>query len=47
MFITHKKEQRADDAPWILCGCGYDIGQQLELQFDPQPGNFYMPWMQP
>ena len=32
----------ADAAPiWRCCACG--IGQQLQLQFDPLPGNFHMP----
>ena len=27
------------------CGCG--VGQQLQLRFDPLPGNFHMPQVQP
>ena len=27
------------------CGCG--VGQQLQLLFDPWPGNFHMMWVQP
>ena len=30
---------------WRCCSCGR--GLQLQLQFDPQPGNFHMPWVQP
>ena len=30
---------------WLCCGCS--IGQQLQLQFDPQPGNIYMPQVWP
>ena len=26
---------------------GYGVGQQLQLQFHPQPGNFHMPWEGP
>ena len=29
----------------VSCGCGRDW--QLELQFDPWPGNFHMPWVWP
>ena len=33
--------QVTDVARTCCChGCG--VGQQLQLQFDPQPGNFYM-----
>ena len=27
------------------CGCG--VGQRLQLQFDPKPGNLHMPQVQP
>ena len=26
-------------------GCGCGVGQQLQLCFDPQLGNFHMPWV--
>ena len=29
----------------VECGCG--VGQQLQLQFDPEAGNFHMPPVQP
>ena len=31
----------------IRCCCGCDVGQQLELQFDPDLGNFHMPRVWP
>ena len=31
------------DSAWILCCCSCDIGQQLQLRFDPYPGNFHTP----
>ena len=41
-----KLHHRADAAHiWHCCGLG--AGQQLQLQFDPQPGNLHMPWVQP
>ena len=30
---------------WRCCGC--DVGQQLQLCFDPQPGNLQVPWVWP
>ena len=30
---------------WCCCGCG--VGQQLQLRFDPYPGNFHMLWVWP
>ena len=38
---------QVEDAAQIpnCCGCG--VGQQLQLQFDPQHGNFHMPQMWP
>ena len=27
--------------------CGWGIGWQLQLQFDPESGNFHMPWLHP
>ena len=30
---------------WCCCGCG--IGWQLQLQFNPWPGNFHMLQVQP
>ena len=27
---------------WIWCGRGGGVGQQLQLPFDPLPGNFHM-----
>ena len=35
------------DAAQIWCCCGCGIGQQLQLQFDPLPGNCHMPQVQP
>ena len=35
------------DESWIWHHCGCGIGQQLQLQFSPQPGNFQMMWVQP
>ena len=35
------------DKSWILHYCGCDIGQQLQLLFDPWPGNFHMLWVWP
>ena len=34
--------QLADVAPILSC-CGCGVGRQLQLQFDPQPGNLHMP----
>ena len=31
------------DATWIQRCCGYGMDQQLQLRFDPQPGNLHMP----
>ena len=31
------------DAARIPSCCGYGRGQQLQLRFDPLPGNFHMP----
>ena len=31
----------------ILCCCGCGVGQQLQLQFDPYPGNLHVPGEQP
>ena len=36
---------QATDVTWIWCCCG--IGWELQLQCDPQPGNFQMPQVQP
>ena len=30
------------DVAWILHSYGCSTGQQLQLQFDPYPGNFHM-----
>ena len=32
------------DGAWILCFgcCGRGMGQQLQLWFNPEPGNFHM-----
>ena len=30
---------------WHCCGCG--VGQQLQLQFVPYPGNFHVPQVRP
>ena len=30
------------DVAWILSCCGCGVGWQLQLQFDPEPGNFRM-----
>ena len=27
------------------CGCGCVVGRKLQLQFNPLPGNFHMPWV--
>ena len=35
------------DVAQIPCGCGYGIGQQLQLPFNPESGNFHMPQGQP
>ena len=35
------------DTAWIQCCCGCGVGRQLQLLFDPSPGNFHMPWVQP
>ena len=29
---------------WPCCGCG--VSHQLQLQFNPSPGNFHMPQVQ-
>ena len=33
------------DMAWILICCGCGVDQQLQLQFDPYPGNHHMPWV--
>ena len=35
------------DAPQILHYCGCGVGWQMQLQFDPLPGNFYKLWVWP
>ena len=35
-----------EDVAWILCYCGCGVGQQLQLLFNPWPGNFHMPQVQ-
>ena len=35
--------QAMAEAAWILCQCGCGVGWQLQLQFDPWPGNLRMP----
>ena len=35
----------AADVAWILCGCS--VGRQLQLWFDPLPGNLHMPQVWP
>ena len=35
------------DVAWIQCYYGWGIGQHLQLQFDPQPGNFHMLYVWP
>ena len=35
------------DMAWILRCHGCGIGQQLQLQFDPYPGNLHMPPVRP
>ena len=30
------------DVVWIPCYCGCGADQQMQLQFDPQPGNLHM-----
>ena len=32
---------------WIQHYCGCGVGQQLQLRFDPYPGNLHMPWVWP
>ena len=32
---------------WIWHGCGSGVGQQLQLWFDPWPGNLHMLWVWP
>ena len=32
------------EAARIWCCCGCCVGRQLQLQFDPQPGNFHLPY---
>ena len=39
--------QVTEDMAWIEHFCGYGVGQQLQLQFDPWLGNFCMPWVKP
>ena len=31
-----------EDVAWILRYCGSGVGWQLQLGFDPKPGNFHM-----
>ena len=38
---------QVSEMPWILCCCGCGIGQQLQLQFNPEYGNFSMLQVQP
>ena len=41
LVLSRAVVQVADAAQvWCCCGCG--IGQQLYLQFEPQPGNIHM-----
>ena len=35
------------DVALTLCCCGFDVGLQLWLQFEPQLENFHMPQLQP
>ena len=35
------------DSAQIACCCGCGVGGQLQLRFNPQPGNFPMPQVQP
>ena len=35
------------DAAQIAHCCGCGVGQQLQLQFDPWPGKFHLPWVRP
>ena len=35
------------DAAKIWCCCGCAEGRELQLQIDPQPGNFHMLWVPP
>ena len=37
----------AVDTARIWHGCGYGVGWQPNLRFDPWPGNFHMPQMPP
>ena len=32
---------------WNLHGCGCGVGRQLQLRFNPRPGNFHMLQVQP
>ena len=34
------------DVDRIPSCCGSGVGLQLQLQFDSQPGNLHMPWVQ-
>ena len=35
------------DMAWILCCCGCGTGQQMQLRFDLQPGNFHILHVKP
>ena len=35
------------DAPQILRCCACGVGWQMQLQFDPLPGNFHKLWVWP
>ena len=37
---------QVSDVTWLWHCCGCDVGRQLQLQFDPQLGNFHMPQVQ-
>ena len=37
---------KTQTAAWIQRGYGCGIAQQLQLCFDPWPGNFRVPWVQ-
>ena len=32
---------------WVQRCCGWGVGRQLQLRFDPSPGNFHMPQERP